>query len=124
MRLLPIYNSFDFMKISQFTQNYRQKVVWSNPNLRVRKETMVDTCGIHAKHGRVRSTLKRILPEIINPKDLAFVWPRKAIPAHSDGFKQWLRGNIILIHMSIMMLLKQLWICVLIIITKIKTYNI
>ena len=52
------------------------------------------------------------------------IWPRKSITAHSRGFKQWLRGNMILKYTSKMMLLKQLWVCVWLIITKIKKYEI
>ena len=49
---------------------------------------------------------------------------QKAIPAHYDGFKQWLSSKIILVHISMMLCSKQLWIRVLFIITKIKKYDI
>ena len=42
------------------------------------------------------------------------------IHAPYDTFKQWPRGNIIVMYMSIMVLVKKLWICVVNIINKIK----
>ena len=132
MRLLPRSHSIDFMRILRFSPKWHQKFVYHNTNRQVRKETKTDmesatfkTCSIHAKHGKVRSTLqKQILLEIKNSRHLIWHMAQKTIHVFSDAFKQWPRSKIILIYMSMMMLLKQLWICVLLIIIKIKKYDI
>ena len=48
----------------------------------------------------------------------------KMINTHSDSFTELLSSNIILVHVYIIVLLKQCWTCVSRIITKIKKYNV
>ena len=46
------------------------------------------TCSIHAKHGRVRSTLQRhMLPENLKISWFVMTYGPEIIPAHSDGSK-------------------------------------
>ena len=48
----------------------------------------------------------------------------KMIPAGSATFTEWLSSNKILVHMSMIVMLKQRWACGLFIIGKIKKYDV
>ena len=58
------------------------------------------------------------------PRKWYQIWPIKMIHAGSDTFTEWLSSNKILVHMSIIVMLKQRWACGLLIITKIKKYEV
>ena len=46
------------------------------------------------------------------------------VPAHSDRFTEGLSSIIVLVHTYLIIMLKQRWSCVSLIITKIKKYEI